>query len=57
MELRKPTAYDGIMQKRIKYLGSLRNEAAHGSWAAGREEQVRTVIRDVIDICGRVGNR
>jgi hypothetical protein len=53
-ELKKAGAYDGIMQKRITYFASLRNDAAHGNWQAGRKEDVRSMIGGVIDICDRV---
>jgi hypothetical protein len=53
-ELKRVGAYDGIMQKRILYFASLRNDAAHGNWQPGRSEDVRSMIGGVIDICDRV---
>jgi hypothetical protein len=57
VELKKEGAYDGIMQKRITLLGGVRNEAAHGNPFDGRADEVRKLIRDVVDICGGVTSK
>jgi hypothetical protein len=54
VDLKKAGAYDAIMQKRILLLGGLRNEAAHGNPFENRSDDVRKMIEDVVDICGRV---
>jgi hypothetical protein len=54
VELKKAGAYDAILQKKVTYLAGLRNDAAHGNPFANRSEDVRGMIRDVLDICDRV---
>ena len=54
VELKRASAYDGLMKNRITTLGSLRNDAAHGGAFAASDEDVKRMITDANDICDRV---
>jgi len=54
VELCKAGAYNGIVQKQITHLGSIRNDAAHGGEFNVNEADVRRMIESVTDLCDRV---